>query len=238
MRRDGIVQVALGIKPTLRGHLISLHLVAGFGASRLGILPEQSKRQRDPSSGEIQIMGYPAAPAGPADAFDFTSGTAGAPRSKGVLQASCCFAPRNHRQTTHRSGRALQALARSERPGPVTVRFVETGWERELRDGLVACTGSWRLACPFIKQRAIERLLAGVRLRNLQVVTRFSLADFASGVSDIGALRALVEAGGEVRGLQRLHSKMFVFGNRRAAVTSANLTSGGTRPQRRIRVCV
>jgi hypothetical protein len=109
----------------------------------------------------------------------------------------------------------------------VAVRLVETGWERELRDGLFISTGVWRLACPFIKQGVIERLLAGMTLRKLQVVTRFNLADFASPATDIGALRALVEAGGEVRGLRGLHAKVFVFGKRRAAVTSANLTSAG-----------
>jgi hypothetical protein len=57
------------------------------------------------------------------------------------------------------------------------------------------------------------------------VVTRFNLADFASGVSDIDALRALVHAGAEVRGLRGLHAKVFVFGDQSAAVTSANLTN-------------
>jgi len=53
--------------------------------------------------------------------------------------------------------------------------------------------------------------------------TRFNLDDFAEGVSDIAALRMLLDAGAQVRGVRKLHSKLYLFGNR-AIVTSANLT--------------
>lgn len=108
--------------------------------------------------------------------------------------------------------------------GLMTVRLVDSKWEKELREGLSVSGGTWRLACPFIKERIIRRLLDETDLDTIQVVTRFNLADFASGVSDVGALRAILDAGGEVRGLRGLHSKVFVFGAQRAAVTSANLT--------------
>jgi phosphatidylserine/phosphatidylglycerophosphate/cardiolipin synthase-like enzyme len=107
---------------------------------------------------------------------------------------------------------------------PVPVRLIDTDWESELCEGLSVCGGTWRLACPFINRSVIERLLNGITLDTLQVVTRFNLADFASGVSDIDALRAIIGVGGHVRGRQRLHSKVFVLGAQRAAVTSANLT--------------
>ena len=59
---------------------------------------------------------------------------------------------------------------------------------------------------------------------DLRVITRFDLQGFAGGASDIWALMDVLEAGGEVRGIRRLHSKVFIFGNSSAAVTSANLT--------------
>jgi hypothetical protein len=107
----------------------------------------------------------------------------------------------------------------------MTLRLVDHGWEQELRDGLAAGGGSCQLTCPFIKEPVIRRLLHGVPVHSVRVVTRFSLADFARGVSDVGALRAIVEAGGAVRGLRGLHAKVFVFSDVLAAVTSANLTS-------------
>ncbi|MDQ6775619.1 MAG: phospholipase D family protein [Actinomycetota bacterium] len=40
----------------------------------------------------------------------------------------------------------------------------------------------------------------------------------------MSALRVLIDAGADVRGLRGLHAKVFVFGDQRAIVTSANLT--------------
>ncbi|MER9671432.1 phospholipase D-like domain-containing protein [Mesorhizobium sp. M0208] len=50
------------------------------------------------------------------------------------------------------------------------------------------------------------------------------MSDFAEGVSDVVALRRLLEVGGTVRGVRNLHAKMYLFGSNRAIVTSANLT--------------
>jgi phosphatidylserine/phosphatidylglycerophosphate/cardiolipin synthase-like enzyme len=111
----------------------------------------------------------------------------------------------------------------------VIVRLVDSGWETELRRGLAVADGRLLIACPFIKQSVIARLLNVTRLDEILVVTRFNLSDFARGVSDIAALQTLMEAGAEIRGMRGLHAKVFVFGNRRAAVTSANLTEAGLR---------
>lgn len=74
-------------------------------------------------------------------------------------------------------------------------------------------------------------MLAGLikdhRPGELRLLTRLKLADFADGVSDIAALRAVLRAGGQVRGVRDLHAKVFLFGTTRAAVTSANLTTRG-----------
>jgi hypothetical protein len=106
----------------------------------------------------------------------------------------------------------------------MSVRLVDSSWDRELRDGLAVAGGTWRVACPFVKAPVVISLLQHAALDTIHVVTRFNLRDFAAGVSDIAALRAIIQAGGEVRGLRGLHSKVFVFGSQRAAVTSANLT--------------
>lgn len=103
-------------------------------------------------------------------------------------------------------------------------RIVDTGWGDELGRALRADTTALRIICPFIKADALKRLLDGHRLGGIQAITRFNLADFAEGVSDIAALRVLVNAGARVRGVQNLHEKLYLFGSRCAIVTSANLT--------------
>ena len=108
----------------------------------------------------------------------------------------------------------------------MTFRLIDRGWDSEFVDGLRQHPGELRIVCPFIKRRALERILPS-RLPFLRVVTRFSLADFADGVSDIDAIRLFLDAGGAVRGVRGLHAKLYIFGTGRAIITSANLTGAG-----------
>lgn len=105
----------------------------------------------------------------------------------------------------------------------MTLRLVDSGWHSELTDALRADASTLRIVCPFIKAGALERLLA-LRPRSVEVITRYNLADFADGVSDISALRRLLAVGGRVRGIKNLHAKLYLFGTTRAVITSANLT--------------
>lgn len=104
----------------------------------------------------------------------------------------------------------------------MTVRLVDAGWGAELTAALRADTSELRVICPFIKAGALDRLLS-LKPASNQVITRFNLVDFAEGVSDIAALRMLLDAGAQVRGVRNLHSKLYLFASR-AIVTSANLT--------------
>ena len=105
----------------------------------------------------------------------------------------------------------------------MTVRLVDAGWGTELTDALRGDASALRVICPFIKVGALDRLLSH-RPGKVRVITRFKLADFAEGVSDVGALRMLLDAGARVRGIRNLHAKLYLFGASRAIITSANLT--------------
>ena len=105
-------------------------------------------------------------------------------------------------------------------------RLVDSGWASELLDGARLRAGRLRIVSPFIKEGALDLLLE-LRPKQIQVITRFNLADFAEGVSDIAALRKLLHSGAVVRGIRDLHAKVYLFGAQRAIVTSANLTEAG-----------
>lgn len=105
----------------------------------------------------------------------------------------------------------------------MTLRLVDSAWGTELTEALRADTSALRVICPFIKTGAVDRLLA-LKPKTLQAITRFNLADFVNGVSDIVALRKVLAAGGQVRGIKNLHAKLYLLGASRAIVTSANLT--------------
>jgi len=104
--------------------------------------------------------------------------------------------------------------------------MVRSGWASELRDGVRVGKGILRIVCPFITERPVDWLL-NQRLKQIKVITRFNLDDFADGVSDTAALRKLLDFGAAVRGIRDLHAKVYLFGTRRAIVTSANLTEAG-----------
>ena len=74
----------------------------------------------------------------------------------------------------------------------MTIRLVDEGWRRELAEAVRADASELRIICPFIKVGALESLLSG-QPGNVQVITRFNLADFAEGVSDIAVLRKLLD---------------------------------------------
>jgi hypothetical protein len=109
----------------------------------------------------------------------------------------------------------------------MTTWLVDRNWGTELAEGRRLHGAALRIVCPFIKTRPIVELLGATPPQPFEVLTRFNLADFGSGVSDVAALRAILDAGGCVRGVRGLHAKVFLFGDARAAVTSANLTSRG-----------
>lgn len=106
----------------------------------------------------------------------------------------------------------------------MTLRLLDSDWGCLLEKCLRANSSDVCLMTPFIKRRPGERLLEARFPRRLRVITRFALGGFASGVSDISTLQWLLDNGAEVRGVKNLHAKLYVFGSKRAVVTSANLT--------------
>jgi hypothetical protein len=106
----------------------------------------------------------------------------------------------------------------------MTFRLVDKGWGQVMRETATADAGALRIICPFIKKGALQHLLDGRAPDAIQVITRFNLSDFSDGVSDIAALELLLARGAQVRGVRHLHAKLYLFGNSRAILTSANLT--------------
>jgi len=104
--------------------------------------------------------------------------------------------------------------------------LVDRRWKEELHKAAMLGGSPLRIICPFIKLGALDQLLRPHR-GPVQVITRYNLDDFSAGVSDLSSLRRLLSIGAEVRGVRGLHAKVYLFGDRRAVVTSANLTGSG-----------
>ncbi len=106
----------------------------------------------------------------------------------------------------------------------MNLRIVDAGWDAVLSDAIRDDRSSVQLVCPFINKRTVERFLENGKPGVLQVITRFHLGNFCDGVSDISALRLLLQNGAMIRGVRNLHAKLYLFGESQAILTSANLT--------------
>lgn len=105
----------------------------------------------------------------------------------------------------------------------MTTYLVDRGWKEEVRAAIEEDSSELRLVSPFVKLGA-TKLILSAKLTSIRLITRFNLADFAEGVSDISALRYLLANRAVVRGVKNLHSKLYLFGAKKAIITSANLT--------------
>lgn len=86
-----------------------------------------------------------------------------------------------------------------------------------------------RIICPFVSEHLIRKIRITIKPVNFRLITRFNLADFSCGVSSLEGLKFLAESGTQVFGIRDLHSKIYLFDNRTAIISSANLTNGGLR---------
>lgn len=82
------------------------------------------------------------------------------------------------------------------------------------------------LCAPFIKKEIIDEIL---RRRSdsvdTVVITSSNISNFLNGSLDISAIKELINSGIMVRNYQNLHAKIYLFDNKKALITSANLTN-------------
>lgn len=103
---------------------------------------------------------------------------------------------------------------------------IQHNWLNEFKQELKQ-TDHVRIVSPFITDNLVRLFLESYSGDQLQVITRFNLNDFRSGVSSISALERLLNAGAEIKGVQGLHSKLYLFDQKSVIITSANFTNGG-----------
>ena len=93
--------------------------------------------------------------------------------------------------------------------------------------GLIKEANKEMLFCaPFIKKEIVDEILSNRKPGVvLEVITSANLANFVNGSLDVEAIKTLLEAGIKVLNFQNLHAKIYLFDNKKALVTSANLTN-------------
>jgi len=85
-----------------------------------------------------------------------------------------------------------------------------------------------KIASPYVKNGVVDKLISIKNPdTNIMLITSCKLMNFYRKASDVEALRKVQNSGGKVYINQNLHSKIYLFDNNKAIVTSSNLTHGG-----------
>lgn len=106
------------------------------------------------------------------------------------------------------------------------MKLLLDNWHKNLFEELKE-TKYLRVISPFIFEQIIRKIQSQFDFNNFELITRFNLSEFALNVSSIDGLRFAIENGAKIWGIKDLHSKVYLFDNRAAIITSANLTNGG-----------
>ena len=87
---------------------------------------------------------------------------------------------------------------------------------------------SIKLCSPFVKTNIVEDIINNSKKAvDLSLITNINLNSLCKGGLDIEALELLSNNNSSIINSQRLHAKIYIFDNKKCAVTSANLTNSG-----------
>lgn len=108
------------------------------------------------------------------------------------------------------------------------MKILTTPWKKDLLALVADSKTSIRITSPFVKENICRDLIEAKRADSrIELVTSFKLANIYSGSLDLSALELIISNEGKVRNFAKLHSKIYLFDNEKAVVTSGNLTDGG-----------
>lgn len=138
------------------------------------------------------------------------------------------------------SGRASGAPAASDRlcAAPrrcalASMALLQHRWHTRLAHLVRSVDSGLLVSSPYVTRRGAEMLASNLPSQRADIrltfLTDLSPLHVCQGVTDPGACQVLVEAVGSAKivHLPRLHAKAYVADERRAIITSANLTGGG-----------
>lgn len=108
------------------------------------------------------------------------------------------------------------------------MKIIKSPW-KDLFFELVSSTNrSIHITSPFLKEKVVSEIVEKKKSNvEISLVTSFKLMNYHVGASDLNALELILNDKGIVKNFQRIHSKIYIFDNKYAVITSGNLTNGG-----------
>lgn len=108
------------------------------------------------------------------------------------------------------------------------MKLLRTPWKTRLLDLVSQAKQSVRITSPYVKANICQEIIeAKSNDAKLELITSFQLPRIHNGSLDLAGIEHILNNNGIVKNHSRLHSKIYIFDNDKAIVTSSNLTNGG-----------
>jgi len=110
------------------------------------------------------------------------------------------------------------------------IEVINNPWNDKLLNYVSKTDKDMKICCPFVKLNILKEIYGSKNENvNLELITRFKIANFYNQVSDVDAIDYMLDKKGIIRAYQILHAKIFIFDRKSVVITSANLTTQGLR---------
>jgi len=108
------------------------------------------------------------------------------------------------------------------------MELLRTPWKTRLLDLVKQAKQSVKITSPYVKANICQEIIeAKSNDTKLELITSFQLPRIYNGSLDLAGVEHILENDGVVKNYSRLHSKIYIFDDVKAIVTSSNLTNGG-----------
>jgi len=108
------------------------------------------------------------------------------------------------------------------------MEILKTPWKEKFLDLVSETKKSIKITSPFVKTNICEEMLNNIKNGvNIDLITSYKILNIYSGSLDLDGLESILNQNGIIRNYSKLHSKIYLFDNSKAIVTSGNLTNGG-----------
>lgn len=108
------------------------------------------------------------------------------------------------------------------------MKILTTPWKNDFLELVSQSRKSIKITSPFVKNDVCSELISAKKSSSkIVLITSIKLMSIYSGALDISAIENIINNNGTVKNFPRLHSKIYLFDDKKAIITSGNLTYGG-----------
>jgi hypothetical protein len=108
------------------------------------------------------------------------------------------------------------------------MKVLTTPWKNEFLELVSNSNTSIKITSPYVKENICSEIFkAKSETSKLELITTFKLMNVYTGSLDLSALELIISNNGVVKNHSKLHSKIYLFDDKKAVITSGNLTTGG-----------